>query len=71
MVIGWGPATAFLNRIHDRLGVRISSADPGKLLKHRWNSQIFSWIRRPQNLELFLDVEESPLIVMNHNKKIY
>ncbi|POS83913.1 hypothetical protein EPUL_002613 [Erysiphe pulchra] len=37
----WGLANAWLDRIHDRLVVRIAVADP---LRRRWNSEQFNWI---------------------------
>ncbi|KAI1005512.1 hypothetical protein K3495_g2707 [Podosphaera aphanis] len=59
---GWGPVNAWLNRIHDRLAVRITASDPGHPLCHRWNSSHFAWIRRRQKLELSTDTYRPPWI---------
>ncbi|KAI1002253.1 hypothetical protein K3495_g5949 [Podosphaera aphanis] len=49
---GWAPATIWLDRILDRLAVRVAASDPSHPLRHRWNSSKFSWIRRRQALEV-------------------
>ena len=57
---GWGPVNAWLDRIHDRIAVRIAASDPGHPLRHRWNSSHFAWIRRRQKLELSTDTYKPP-----------
>ncbi|POS87609.1 hypothetical protein EPUL_003063 [Erysiphe pulchra] len=49
---GWGPARAWLDRIHDRLAARIAAADPEHPLRYRWQYSHMNWIRRRQNLEI-------------------
>ena len=41
---GWAPGGAWLERIHDRLTVRVAAADPQHPLRQRWNSTRFCWI---------------------------
>ncbi|POS87428.1 hypothetical protein EPUL_001522 [Erysiphe pulchra] len=43
--IGWAPAEAWLNRIQDRLAVRIAASDPWHPLRKRWDSSHISWLR--------------------------
>ncbi|KAI1003951.1 hypothetical protein K3495_g4259 [Podosphaera aphanis] len=57
---GWGPATAWLERIHDRLVLRAAAADRKHPLRIRFNSPYFRWIRRRQPLELSLDSSAPP-----------
>ena len=48
---GWAPAGAWLERIHDRLTVRVAAADPQHPLRQRWNSTRFRWIRARLDIE--------------------
>ncbi|POS82085.1 hypothetical protein EPUL_006099, partial [Erysiphe pulchra] len=65
---GWGPATAWLERSHDRLATRIAAADTNHPLRKRWKSPYFQWIRRRQFLELSLDTQEAPWYELNSTK---
>ncbi|KHJ34148.1 hypothetical protein EV44_g3821 [Erysiphe necator] len=67
---GWGPVIAILKRIHDRLVIRTAAADPRHPLRQRWNSDLFSWIRRGRKVEFSLDVSEPPWSVMDQDKKL-
>ncbi|POS81939.1 hypothetical protein EPUL_005681, partial [Erysiphe pulchra] len=49
---GWGPARAWLDRIHDHLAARITVTDPEHPLRHLWQYSHMNWVRRRQNLEI-------------------
>ena len=57
---GWGPAEAWLNRIHDRLAVRVASADPRHPLRRRWKSTRMRWICQRQDIQLAGDTLTAP-----------
>lgn len=65
---GWGPASAWLERFHDRLAIRVAAGDPSHPLRKRCNSPYFQWIRRRQPLELSLDTQEAPWHETNRTK---
>lgn len=52
---GWGPAKAWLERIHDRLALRTAAADPRHPLRRRWNSSRMCGIRQRISPELSED----------------
>lgn len=58
--VGWAPASAWLERAHDRLTVRIAAADPSHPLRHRWKSDRFAWIRRNIPCARSPDVSTAP-----------
>lgn len=53
--VGWGPALAWLERLHDRLAVRVASADPQHPLRKRWNTTHMNWVRQRVSPELSTD----------------
>ncbi|KAI1001661.1 hypothetical protein K3495_g6540 [Podosphaera aphanis] len=64
---GWGPALAWLDRIHDRLAIRIAAADPNHPLRCRWNSTHFTWIQRRQSSKLSADIGEPPWRILDRD----
>ncbi|KAI0994911.1 hypothetical protein K3495_g13269, partial [Podosphaera aphanis] len=64
---GWGPAKAWLERIQDRLAIRVAAADPHHPLRNRWNSEHFAWIRRRQALELSVNTDDPPWLSLDHH----
>ena len=48
---GWAPAIAWLDRIRDRLAVRIAATDSQHPLRCRWDNARFRWIRARQDVE--------------------
>lgn len=66
---GWGPASAWLTRIHDRLASRVAAADPKHPLRRRWNTSLFQWIRRRQDLERSADTTTPPWLSYRHQAK--
>lgn len=43
---GWGPARAWLDRIIDRMSVRVAGADAAHPLRRRWDKGRMQWARR-------------------------
>lgn len=54
----WAPVEAWLERIHDRLAVRIATVDAKHPLRRRWNTSRFRWIRR--NIPVHRAIDCSP-----------
>ncbi len=48
---GWAPATAWLERCHDRLAARAAVADPSHPVRARWNRPAIRWIRQRQGIQ--------------------
>lgn len=57
---GWGPVRAWLDRINDRLTIRVASADLRHPLRRRWNSTRMNWIRQRITPELAGDTIPPP-----------
>lgn len=58
--IAWAPARAWLDRIRDRLAVRVAAADPNHPLRQRWSSERMIWIRARQHVALSGDTSSPP-----------
>lgn len=66
---GWAPAEAWLERIHDRLTVRVAAADKSHPLRRRWNTGRFRWIRRNISVTRSPDITAPPWTSTNRESQ--
>jgi ribonuclease HI len=50
---GWGSATAWLERAHDKYAVRIAAAPADHPVRARWGRPVIKWIRQRQVLQTY------------------